>query len=271
MLCHSSKKEGRIKVSSRNRQLQVIEAETELPRWGLVEHFNELRWRLLLYIVTYILLVAICAYYSEALYVWIAMPLFELHQAGGETHKLIFTGITEGFMAQMRLALYSAFALSLPMLLMQIYKFITPGLYERERKALRCFLIASLLLFIIGAALVYYFVMPAAWSFFLSFERYGAIVPIVLEARVSEYLDTVVSMMLSFGLAFQLPIILVLLARLKLVTASMLSSKRRHAIVLIFIIAAIMTPPDVITQVALAIPLLFLYEISIWAVRKYQN
>jgi sec-independent protein translocase protein TatC len=148
--------------------------------------------------------------------------------------------------------------------------FIAPGLYRSEKKVIIPFFIASPLLFIIGSALAYYYLIPSAWRFFLSFEQHGNI-PILLEARISEYLSTVLEIVIGFGIAFQLPLIMIILVKLGILTTYTLSSKRKYAIVAIFIIAAILTPPDVFSQISLAIPLLLLYEISLLICHKFEN
>ncbi len=252
----------------------LVEQENlEAPKLTLYGHIRELRRRLLLCLAIYLLAVSICFVYAETIYQVLARPLLAAYAtvySDTSHHKLIFTGLTEGFFAYVRVSLYAGFALSFPIIALQLYRFIAPGLYKRERRAIIPFLLIAPILFLCGASLVYFGVMPTAWRFFLSFERPGGELPIILEARISEYLDLTLEMMVGFGLAFQMPIVLGLLAKFGLVTASSLAQKRRYAIVGIFILAALLTPPDVLSQVALAIPLLILYEISIWLVRRMQ-
>ena len=154
-------------------------------------------------------------------------------------------------------------------MLIQIYKFIAPGLYKNEKKAILPYLISTPILFILGGLLVYYMVMPLAIKFFLSFESLGSStnLPIQLEAKVNEYLSLIMRLIFAFGISFQLPILLNLLARIGVVNSTYLKTRRRYVIVIIFALAAILTPPDPITQVGLAIPLLLLYELSIYTVR----
>ena len=187
--------------------------------------------------------------------------------------KFIFTGLAEGLSTYFKLSLYSGFLCSFPFIVTQIYLFIAPGLYRNEKRVFLSYCVASTMLFICGIAMVYFLVMPAAWKFFLSFEKlgFGFGLPILLEPRISEYLDLILGMIFGFGIAFQLPIILITMINFELLEVASLIKFRRYAIVLIFIIAAILTPPDVFSQIALALPLLLLYEISIILGRLMQK
>jgi sec-independent protein translocase protein TatC len=182
---------------------------------------------------------------------------------------MIFTALHEGFFTQIKVGFFTALCVTFPILSMQIWKFVAPGLYKNEQKAFLPFLIATPLLFIAGAAMVYYVVTPMAWNFFVSFEMGsgdGALA-IELEPRISEYLSLMMRLIFAFGLAFELPVILLLLVRAGLVTHQGLAEKRKVAIVVAFVVAAILTPPDVISQLLLAIPIILLYEISIFGAR----
>ena len=186
---------------------------------------------------------------------------------------MIFTGLHEGFFTQVKVAFFVSISITFPLMLLQVWKFVAPGLYQNERKAVYPFLLATPVLFALGAAMVYYIVIPLAWDFFLSFEVQGGdgALPIEVEPRISEYLSLVMRLMFAFGLSFELPVILLLMVRAGLMTADGLASKRKYAILLAFVAAAILTPPDVISQVLLAIPVILLYELSILGARLIQK
>jgi len=241
----------------------------------LIEHLLELRTRLLWSLGAFIIAFGICYYFSTQIYGFLARPLADiLHQQSGGERRMIFTALYEAFFTYLKVAFFGAVFFSFPMWATQLWLFVAPGLYRSEKKAVYPFLIASPFLFVAGAALAYYFIFPLAWSFFITFETppgEGAL-PIQLEAKVSEYLSLVMQMILAFGVAFQLPVLLTLLCRVGILDVATLKKGRRYAIVGMFVVAAVLTPPDVISQVGLAVPLLALYEISIlaatWMARK---
>lgn len=243
---------------------QVCETHEELSKHNLKYHLVELRTRLFLCVITFGFFTLISYFFSEQIYGFLTKPLYEVYSPQNG-RRLIFTNLTEAFFTYFKLSCYCGIIFSFPFIACQLYFFVAPGLYKHERRALAPILTFIPILFFLGAAIVYYFVIPMAWKFFLSFETVSSkeYLPIVLEARVSDYLDLTLEMIIGFGIAFQLPIIACLLAKAKVLKGSWLKSKRKYAIVAIFIIAAILTPPDVISQVLLAIPLLLLYEISI--------
>lgn len=240
----------------------------DMPIMG---HLKELRKRLMISVFAFITASCIAYIYSEHIYNYLTLPLAEA--SDDRNHKLIYTGLTEAFFTYVKLSCFAGFIVAFPIIATQLYFFVAPGLYRKEKGILLPYLIASPILFLIGALLVYYYVMPLAWKFFIGFETIGAnaVMPMVLEARVSEYLALVISLIMGFGLAFQMPIILVLLAQVGFVQGSWLAEKRRFAVVIIFVLAAILTPPDVISQIALAIPLLLLYEISIIICKRIEK
>ncbi|WP_431305791.1 twin-arginine translocase subunit TatC [Sediminicoccus sp. BL-A-41-H5] len=232
----------------------------------LIEHLMELRQRLLWSVGAFFIAFALCYYFSTNIYGFLAQPLANvLYEQGGGDRRMIFTALYEAFFTYLKVAFFGAIFFSFPIWATQLWLFIAPGLYRSEKRTIMPFLIASPILFLLGAALAYYFIFPLAWHFFISFETPAGAgtVPIQLEAKVSEYLSLVMHMILAFGLAFQMPVGLVLLCKVGILNVQSLRKGRRYAIVGMFVVAAIITPPDVISQVGLAIPLILLYEISI--------
>ncbi len=232
----------------------------------LLAHLTELRTRLLWSMVAFIICFAFCYYFSRGIYSFLAQPLADiLVTKTGQNRRLIYTALYEAFFTYLKVAFFGAAFLAFPVIATQIYMFVAPGLYRSEKRAFLPFLLATPVLFVGGAALAYYFVFPAAWTFFLSFESIdgGGGLPVQLEAKVSEYLGLVMRLIFAFGLAFQLPVLLTLLAKVGIISSAGLKKYRRYAYVGMFVIAAIITPPDVITQTGLAIPLIILYELSI--------
>ncbi len=237
-------------------------SETKFTAAPLVQHLVELKRRLIITIAFFFIAFGISYAFSKDIYVFLTHPLAEA--LDGEQRRMIYTGLTEAFFTYMKLAFFAAIFLSFPVIATQIYYFLAPGLYKKERRFLIPFMIAAPILFIAGAAFVFYFIMPLAWKFLLGFETNGAGgLPIVLEAKVSEYLSLVMHLMIGFGLSFQMPIVLIILAKLGVVQVPWLKRNRRYAVVIIVIVAAILTPPDVISQIGLASVLYALYEISI--------
>jgi sec-independent protein translocase protein TatC len=232
----------------------------------LIEHLMELRQRLLWSVGAFFIAFAVCYYFSTNIYGFLAQPLANvLFEQGGGDRRMIFTALYEAFFTYLKVAFFGAIFFSFPIWATQLWLFIAPGLYRSEKRTIMPFLVASPILFLAGAALAYYFIFPLAWHFFISFETPAGAgtVPIQLEAKVSEYLSLVMHMILAFGLAFQMPVGLVLLCKVGILNVQSLRKGRRYAIVGMFVVAAIITPPDVISQVGLAVPLILLYEISI--------
>ncbi len=238
----------------------------------LLEHLAELRRRLLWSMLAFAIAFAVCYYFSGGIYRFLARPLANIMRAKGEQPHLIYTALYEAFFTYVKVAFFGAMFVSFPVVSTQIWKFIAPGLYRSEKRAFLPFLVATPVLFVCGAALAYYFVFPFAWRFFLSFETPGGHdgLQIQLQAKVSEYLALVMKLIMAFGIAFELPVALSLCARVGLITSRTLKKYRRYAYVGCFILAAILTPPDVITMTGLAVPLIGLYEISILAARMVE-
>ncbi|MEQ9115294.1 MAG: twin-arginine translocase subunit TatC [Rickettsiales bacterium] len=229
------------------------------------EHFLELKKRLTFTVVVFILSVILGYYYSADLYSFLLKPLENYFIQNNLKREIIYTGLSEAFFTYLKLACYFGLFLSLPVLVWQIYAFLSPGLKRDEKRFVLPLFVFAPFLFFIGAVLVYYYILPQVFSFFLSFEQTQAskTAPVVLEARVSEYLSLCLSIMIAFGLAFELPIILIILAKIKLISYKSLIKFRRFSIVIILILAAILTPPDILSQIFLAIIMIILYELSI--------
>jgi sec-independent protein translocase protein TatC len=241
--------------------------EIEATKAPLIEHLIELRQRLMWALAAIFVAFVVCFWFAKPIY---NLLLWPYRAAAGVDMpiELIYTAPQEFFFTQVKLALFGAMFIAFPVIAAQLYMFVAPGLYRAERKAFLPFLIATPILFLIGAALVYFVAMPLAMTFFLSMQQTGdQPVQIVLTAKVSEYLSLIMALILGFGICFQMPVLLTLLARAGLVTADQLKYYRRHAIVGVFIAAAILTPPDPVSQLALAVPTLGLYELSIFAVK----
>ena len=236
---------------------------------GFISHLTELRQRLIHSLIFLAILFVLSYFFSEHIYGFLVEPYANAVKDDGVERRLIFTALQETFLTYLKVSFFAAFFATSPFILIQVWKFIAPGLYKHEKKAIMPYLVLTPILFLLGGMLVYYLIMPLAIKFFLSFESAGlnTNLPIQLEAKVNEYLSLIMRLIFAFGISFQLPVLLSLLARVGIVNSEFLKSRRKYVVVIIFIVAAILTPPDPITQIGLGIPLLILYELSILSVK----
>lgn len=246
----------------------------------LLEHLKELRRRLMYSVLALVIAFAGCFWIAPEIFNFLVAPLAEA-MPDDEGRRLIFTALPEKFFTEIKVALYAAFCLTFPVMASQIWIFVAPGLYKHEKAAFLPFLVATPFLFLAGAAMAYYVVFPLAWQFFLGFETndiraflgFGTVetLPIQFEGKVNEYLSLVMRLIFAFGLCFELPVVLTLLGRIGLVTSRGLAKKRKYAIVAAFAMAAILTPPDPVSQIILALPIIVLYEVSVVCVWLMQR
>ena len=240
---------------------------------SFVEHLTELRSRLVKSIVYLFIFFIVCYFFAENIYSFLVAPYAEAVKDDEVNRRMIFTALHETFITYLKVAFFAAIFITSPIILTQIWKFVAPGLYKNEKRALLPYLIATPTLFLLGGMLVYYLIMPLAIKFFLSFETTTQFtnLPIQLEAKVNEYLSLIMRLIFAFGISFQLPVLLSLLARVGFIDSQYLKKRRKYVIIIIFSVAAILTPPDPITQIGLGIPLLILYELSILSVRLIEK
>ncbi len=276
-------------------RLDVDEAEIEASRAPLMDHLIELRGRLVICVVAFVIAFIACFYFAEPLYIFLVKPfataaafhgsvgpgghvspldlilgtagLKPLPGVDGQTVNLIYTAPLEFLFTKMKLAGFGAIVLAFPVLAWQLYRFVAPGLYRNEKGAFLPFLLAAPLLFTLGAALVYFVMLPFVMWFSLSQQITGGGVSAALLPKVSDYLNLVTALILAFGLCFQLPVVMTLLGLAGIISSKVMAEGRRYAIMAVVVVAAVVTPPDPISQIMLAVPLVLLYEISIWCVR----
>ena len=245
--------------------------KNNLDEMSLIDHITELRKRLLWSFLYIILIFIICFYFADQLFAFLAAPLVNLMDTDNG-QGFIYTALQEAFFTELKIAFFFALFFSFPLIAIQIQKFIAPGLYKKEQKAFLPFLIATPILFFAGGSMVYYLISPIAWKFFLSYQNLNSSgIPIRLEAKMGEYLSLMMRFIFAFGLAFQLPVVLGLLAKANLVTYLTLKKSRKYAIVIAFLAAAFLTPPDPFSQISLALPIIILYEISIYIAKIIQR
>ena len=247
--------------------------EPKVNQSSFVEHLTELRSRLVKSIIYLLIFFLISYFFAENIYSFLVSPYAEAVKDDGVNRRMIFTALHETFITYLKVAFFAAMFVASPIILTQIWKFVAPGLYKNEKKALLPYLIATPTLFLFGGMLVYYLIMPLAIKFFLTFETSANItnLPIQLEAKVNEYLSLIMRLIFAFGISFQLPVLLSLLARIGFIDSKYLRERRKYVVVIIFAVAAILTPPDPITQIGLGIPLLILYELSILSVKLIEK
>ena len=242
----------------------MADGEQDEGKMPLLEHLVELRTRLMWSVGAFFLCFIVSFYFAGPVFNFLVQPLADLWE-GEEARRLIYTALTEKFFTEIKIAFFVAAFVSFPIIANQLWVFVAPGLYKNEKRAFLPFLVATPVLFFIGGAFVYYVVLPVAWNFFAGFEQTAAEGPLAiqLEPKVNEYLSLVMRLVFAFGLSFELPVVLTLLVKIGFISTAGMRKNRRYAILIAFIAAAVLTPPDPISQLGLAIPIILLYEISI--------
>ena len=251
----------------------MAEENEDDGKMPILEHLVELRTRLIWSVVAFLVCFVVSFYFAGPVFNFLIQPLADLWQGEEEARRLIYTALTEKFFTDIKIAFFVGAFVSFPIVANQLWLFVAPGLYKDEKRAFLPFLIATPILFFLGGAFVYYFVLPVAWNFFAGFEQSAAEGPLAiqLEPKVNEYLSLVMRLVFAFGLSFELPVILTLLTKVGIIGTAGMRKNRRYAIVIAFVAAAILTPPDPISQLGLAIPIILLYELSILCARLVEK
>ncbi len=240
----------------------------KLPELSLLDHLNELRERIIHCLIFFLIALIVCYNFKEEIYNLITYPFSTAIKSSHTNSKLIYTKITENFVSTFSIIISSAIFISIPYWAIELWLFITPALYKEEKKFFFPYIFLIPILFLCGVIFCYFLVLPPAFEFFINFGQNGRQIPLLLQAKITDYIDLTTSLLNAFGICFLTPIFLVLLVKFGILSRETLKKNRKYTIVIIFIISAILTPPDVFSQILLALPLIAMYEISILLSKK---